>query len=99
MFAGNFPPNAVGRAICALGRQDPPAYWSKPSAKAQRVQEQLGKYGTVRVVDVEDALNQAAQQKLITVERRLLSVEAPDWLHITERRTPVIAPRPRFEPL
>jgi hypothetical protein len=91
---------AVGRAVCALGKQVPPAYWSKPSAKAQRVQEQLEKYGTAKVLDIEASLNEAAQQELIAVEHRLVSVEAPAWLHLPERKkTPVIAPKPKFEPL
>jgi hypothetical protein len=91
---------AVGRAICALGKQQPPPYWSKPSAKAQRVQEQLTKYPTAKVLDIEGALNDAAQQELIAVTHKLVSVEAPGWLHMEERKqTPIIAPRPRFEPL
>jgi hypothetical protein len=91
---------AVGRAVCALGKQQPPAYWSKPSAKAERIQEQLVKYGTAKVVDLEGALNDAAQQRLISVEHQLVSVEPPAWLHIKERkRAPVIAPKPKFEPL
>ncbi|QKW29215.1 hypothetical protein HUT11_26200 [Streptomyces seoulensis] len=44
-------------------------------------------------------LNEAAQQNLITVDRKLMSVEAPTWLNINEKRTPVIAPRPAFEKL
>lgn len=46
---------AVGRAMCALGKQETPPYYTKPSAKAQRVQEQLVKYPTAKVVDIEDA--------------------------------------------
>jgi hypothetical protein len=92
--------SAVGRAICTLGRQMQPPYYVKPSAKAQRVQEQLEKYGTAKVVDVEDALNDAAQQQLVDVNHRLVSVEAPAWLHLEERKTqPVLAPKPMFERL
>jgi hypothetical protein len=91
---------AVGRAMCTLGRQQPPAYWSKPSAKAERVQLQLEKYPTAKVVDVEEALNEAAQQHLISSEHRLVSVEAPSWLHLPERKhASVVAPKPSFEKL
>jgi hypothetical protein len=90
---------AVGRAMCTLGKQGPPDYWTKPSAKAQRVQQQLENYATVKVVDVEGALNEAAQQELVSADHRLVSVEAPDWLHMTERAVKVVAPRPRFEKL
>jgi hypothetical protein len=91
---------AVGRSICKLGRQLQPPYYVKPSAKAQRVQEQLEGYGTAKVVDIEGALNEAAQQNLVDVDHRLLSVEPPSWLHLPERKqTPVLAPKPRFEKL
>lgn len=90
---------AVGRAICKVGRQTPPPYWAPPSAKAQRVQEQMEKYATVKILDIEDALNDAAQQQLIGVENKLVSVEPPPWLHITEQRTPVLAPKPSFQKL
>ena len=33
--------HAVGRSLCTLGKQEPPPYYVKPSAKAQRVQEQI----------------------------------------------------------
>jgi len=91
---------AVGRAMCVLGKQEPPTYWAKPSAKAQRLQAQLEKYPTATVLDIEQALNDAAQQKLLTSEHRLVSVEAPDWLHLKERKTAkVLAPKPSFEKL
>ena len=90
---------AVGRAHCTLGQQQPPAYWSKPSAKAQRIQAQLEKYPTAKIVDIEDALNDAAQQHLIGIETRLVKVEAPPWLHLVEKRPQVLAPRPSFEKL
>jgi hypothetical protein len=91
---------AVGRAMCALGKQEPPSYWAKPSAKAQRVQLQLEKYPTAKVIDVEGGLNEAAQQELIVSAHRLVSVEPPDWLHLPERtHTPVLAPKPHFEKL
>ena len=88
---------AVGRAICTLGKHDQPPYYTKPSAKATRVQEQLEKYPTAKVVDIEDALNQAAQQGLIGIDTRLVKVNAPSWLHLTEYQAPVIAVQPKFE--
>jgi hypothetical protein len=91
---------AVGRAVCTLGRQLPPPHWTKPSAKAQRLQEQLEKYGTATVVDIEAALNEAAQQNLVAIQHQLVSVHPPNWLHLPERtQAPVIAPKPHFEPL
>ncbi|WP_368834163.1 hypothetical protein [Mycobacterium intracellulare] len=90
---------AVAEAILTVGKHDRAPYYYKPSAKAQKIQLQLEKYGKVKVVDILDALNEAAQQNLIAVDRKLLSVEAPAWLHINEKRTPVIAPRPSFEKL
>ncbi|BBY84708.1 hypothetical protein [Mycolicibacterium tokaiense] len=90
---------AVAEAILTVGGHDRGLYFYKPSAKAQRIQKQLEKYGTVKVVEILEALNDAAQQNLIAVDRRLMSVEAPEWLHINEKRTPIIAPRPSFEKL
>lgn len=90
---------AVGRAICTLGRQTAPSYWSKPSAKAERVQAQLEKYPTAKVIDLEAALDEAAQQDLIAVSNKLVSVKAPPWLHLPERRPAVVAPKPSFERL
>jgi hypothetical protein len=90
---------AVGRALCKIGRQQIPDYWRTPSAKAVRVQEQLEAFGKAKVIDVEGALDEAARQKLVTSDHQLLSVEAPDWLHMTERAIKVVAPKPRFEKL
>lgn len=90
---------SVAEAICTLGKHERPPYYMKPTAKGQRVQEQLEKYGTTKVEEVEHALNQAAQQGLVDVQHALLSVQAPPWLHIAEKQTPVIAPKPRFERL
>ena len=50
-------------------------------------------------MDVEEALNEAAQQDLVTADHRLVSVAAPNWLHLTERAVKVVAPKPRFEKL
>jgi len=87
---------AVAEAILTVGRHDRAPYFYKPSAKAQKIQKQLERYEKVKVFDILDALNEAAQQNLITVDKKLLSVEAPDWLVIKEKRTPVVAPRPSF---
>ncbi|SCD32700.1 Integrase core domain-containing protein [Streptomyces sp. BpilaLS-43] len=90
---------SVASAVYTIGKQVRPPCYLKPSVKGQRVAEQLGKYPTAKVIDIENALNEAAQQQLLEVKHQLVSVEAPEWLHINEMRTPVIAPRPQFEPL
>jgi hypothetical protein len=90
---------AIAEAVFTLGKHDRGNYFYKPTPAGQRLQQQLEKYGTVRVIEVEDALNEAAQQRLITVEHQLVPVDAPPWLHLNSARTPVIAPKPKFEPL
>lgn len=90
---------AVAAAITTVGKHDKPPYYLKPSAKAQRLQEQLEKYESVRVVEIENALDNAAQQGLVGIEHRLVSVEPPAWLHLAERGLPILAPKPRFTPL
>lgn len=90
---------AVAAAVCTLGRHERPPYYMKPSAKAQRVQEQLEKYPTAKVIEIEHALDEAAQQDLVGIAHRLVSVEAPPWLHLNQVRTPVLAPKPKFEVL
>lgn len=90
---------AVALAICSLGKQNKPPYYTKPSAKAQRVQEQLEKYPGAKVVEIEDALNDAAQQDLVTTETKLVSVNAPDWLHLKQMAPKLIAPKPKFQKL
>ena len=90
---------SVAAAICTLGKHVRPPYYLKPTAKGQRLQAQLEKYPTAKVLEIEAALDEAAQQHLVGVEHKLLSVEAPPWLHINEQRTSVIAPRPVFESL
>ncbi len=90
---------AVGRAICQLGKQPQPPYYTKPSAKAQRVQEQLQKYPDATVVDVESALDEAAQQQLVSTTNQLVGVNAPDWLHVKQLAPKIIAPKPKFEKL
>lgn len=89
----------VASAIYETGKHERPPYFMKPSVKSQLMVEQLLKYPTAKVVDIENALDEAAQQGLISVEHELLSVAAPEWLHINELRTPVIAPKPSFRPL
>jgi hypothetical protein len=90
---------SVASAVYTIGKQERPPYYLKPSVKGQRVAEQIEKYPTARVTDIIDALDEAAQQDLLGVEEKLVSVAAPDWLLINEKRTTVVAPRPRFEPL
>lgn len=90
---------AVGRAMCTLGKQLQPPYYTKPSAKAQRLQEQLEKYPDARILEVEDALNDAAQQNLIKQTHQLVGVNAPDWLHIKQRAPLIVAPKPSFAKL
>lgn len=91
--------NAVARAICTLGKQDKPAYYTKPSAKAERVQNQIEKYPTARALEIENALDEAAQQNLVAVQSQLVSVNAPDWLHIKQMAPKIISPKPKFERL
>lgn len=88
--------HAVMRAMCAIGKQTPPPYWVKPSAKAQRVMEQLQKYEAAKVLEVEDALDSAAQQELIGINHRLVGVNAPDWLHMKALAPKIISPKPSF---
>ena len=90
---------AVGRAICTLGKQEPPPYHTKPSAKAEKVQHQMQKYGDAKVLDVEAALDEAAQQRLVTTQEQLVDVNAPGWLHIKKLAPRIIAPKPKFERL
>jgi hypothetical protein len=48
-------------------------------------------------MDIDGALNEAAQQNLVTVNQQLVGIDAPKWLHITERPISIIAPKPKFE--
>jgi hypothetical protein len=88
--------HAVARAICTLGKQPTPPYYIKPSAKAQKLQEQIEKYPDAKALEIEDALNEAAQKNLVTSTHQLVSVNAPDWLHIKAMATKVISPKPKF---
>ena len=91
--------HAVGRGMCTLGKQQPPTYYVKPSAKAQKVQEQLEEYPDAKVVDIINALDEAAQQSLVTSDTRLVSVNAPDWLVMKQLPTTLISPKPKFKKL
>jgi hypothetical protein len=88
---------AVAEAIYKLGRHTQSKYWAKPSAKAQKVQDQLIKAGNAAVVEVEAALDDAAQQNLVNVQEQLVSVQAPSWLHLGRAAPRILAPRPRFD--
>lgn len=88
---------AVAESIYMLGKHTQSKYWAKPSAKAQKVQDQLVKAGKVSVLEVEDALNDAAQQNLVNVQEKLVAVQAPSWLHIGRAAPKILAPKPRFE--
>jgi hypothetical protein len=91
--------NAVARAMQTLGKQARGHYYAIPSAKARRVQEQLEKYPTATVADIEYALNEAAQQNLVSTKIQLVSVNAPNWLHLKKAAPQIIAPKPSFEKL
>lgn len=88
--------HAVMRALVAIGKQNAPPYWVKPSAKAQRVMEQLKKYEGAKVLEIEDALNEAAQQDLVGINSRLVGVNAPEWLHMKQLAPKIISPKPSF---
>lgn len=88
--------HAVARAICTLGKQTQPPYFIKPSAKAQKIQEQIEKYPDANAMEIEDALNDAAQQNLISTTQKLVSVNAPEWLHIKAMAPKIISPKPKF---
>jgi hypothetical protein len=90
---------AVARAICTMGKQVKPAYYTAPSAKAQKLQDQLEKYPTAKILEIEHELDKASQQKLVKVSERLVSVNAPSWLHIKESATQLISVKPRFDPI
>ncbi|SCX01788.1 hypothetical protein SAMN02799620_00330 [Mycolicibacterium fluoranthenivorans] len=90
---------SVAEAIFTLGKHERGNYFAKPTPEGQRIQEQLEKYGNAKVVDIEDALNEAAQQDLVGVESKLVPVAAPPWLHLNAARTPVVAVKPSFEKL
>lgn len=88
--------HAVMRALVAIGKQNAPPYWIKPSAKAQRLMDQLIKFEGAKVLEIEDALNHAAQQDLVGIQSRLVGVNAPDWLHMKQLAPKIISPKPSF---
>ncbi len=85
--------HAVARAICTLAV---PPYYIKPSAKAQRVQEQIERYPDAKALKIEGALDEAAQQDLVISTHRLIGVNAPEWLHVKQMAPKVISPKPKF---
>lgn len=91
--------HAVARAICLLGKQEVPPYYVKPSAKAQRLQDQLVKYPDAAVIEIEHALSEAAQQDLVQQTHKLVDVNAPDWLHIKQMAPRILSPKPAFQKL
>lgn len=90
---------AVAEAVYRLGKHDQSKYWAKPSAKAQKIQDQLVKAAKASVLEIEDALNDAAQQNLVSVETQLVSVQAPKWLHLGTAAPKILAAKPRFDRL
>lgn len=88
--------HAVARAICTLGKQEQPPYFIKPSAKAQKIQEQIEKYPDAKALEIEGALNEAAQQDLVASTHKLVSVNAPEWLHVKAMAPKIISPKPKF---
>lgn len=90
---------SVAEAVFKLGKHTRGSYFYNPTPMGQRITDQLIKYGNVKVVEIEHALNDAAQQDLVDVENKLISVDAPPWLHLNATRTPVLAPKPMFEAL
>lgn len=93
---------AVAEAIATLGHHDRGGkYWATPTPMGVQVQKQLESFGSRKVVDIQDGLNEAAQQDLVGVEERLISVDAPPWLHLGSPATPpmVVAPKPSFTKL
>lgn len=88
--------HAVMRALVAIGKQSAPPYWIPPSAKAQKMVQQLVKFEGAKVLEIEDALNQAAQQDLVGIKSQLVGVNAPDWLHMKQLAPKIISPKPSF---
>ena len=88
--------HAVARAILKLGKQIQPPYFIKPTPMAQRIQEQIEKYPDALINDIEEALNEAAQQDLVISSHKLMSVNAPDWLKVKQLAPTIISPKPKF---
>lgn len=86
----------VASAIYTIGKHEKPPYYLKPSTKSQIMVEQILKYRTATVVDICDALDEAAQQGLVAIEHELVSVNTPPWLLMQEIATKIVAPKPSF---
>lgn len=91
--------SALAHAVCTLGKHPREKYYLKPSAKAQLVQEQLEKFPDAPILEIEEALDAAAQKNLVIQSHALVSVNAPSWLHMKELAPKVIAPKPSFTAL
>lgn len=91
--------SAVARAFLKIGKHEPANYWAVPSAKAQKLKEQIIRYQDATAIEVVDALNDAAQQDLLSTKDKLVSVNAPHWLHVKKMRPAVISPKPKFDKL
>jgi hypothetical protein len=89
---------AVAEAITTLGQHEHYKYWAKPTAVAQQIQQQLVKYADVPVLEICDALNEAAQQDLTGVDTHLVSVDAPGWLKLGAPNLDAtrVGPKPSF---
>lgn len=88
--------SAVARAFLKMGKHDPANYWAVPSAKAQKLRDQIIKFQDATALEVVDALNDAAQQDLLSTNDKLISVNAPHWLHVKKMQPTVISPKPKF---
>ncbi len=60
------------------------------------MQEQIERFPDAFVVDIEEGLNEAAQQDLVGQRRQLVSVNAPGWLHMKQMATTLVCPKPKF---
>jgi hypothetical protein len=89
----------VAEAIYNLGKHTQSKYWAKPSAKAQKIQDQLVKTAKATVVEIEGALDEAAQHNLVNVQQQLVGVQAPPWLHLGKAAPKILAPKPKFDRL
>jgi hypothetical protein len=64
--------------------------------KGTEGQEQLEKYPDAKAFEIEEALNEAAQQDLVVSTHKLVSVNAPEWLHMKAMAPKIISPKPKF---
>ncbi|MFC3940970.1 hypothetical protein HX881_19450 [Pseudomonas gingeri] len=88
--------SAVARSFLKMGKHEPANYWAIPSAKALKLMEQIIKYQDATALEVVEALNEAAQQDLLNANHKLVSVNAPHWLHVKKMQPTVISPKPKF---